>query len=118
MIYHAIAGEEGKVPEWTFKITATIAIVLVAALLSISPRFGANSAVVLTTIKIGSLIFVSVLGLLYAIKHGAGPSFSGGHLFRGSSNNPGAYAIALYSGLWAFDGWDQCSVSLESDFAN
>ncbi|WOO85533.1 Cystine/glutamate transporter [Vanrija pseudolonga] len=109
MIYHAIAGEEGKVPEWTFKITATIAIVLVAALLSISPRFGANSAVVLTTIKIGSLIFVSVLGLLYAIKHGAGPSFSGGHLFRGSSNNPGAYAIALYSGLWAFDGWDQCS---------
>lgn len=30
-------------------------------------------------------------------------------LFEGSATSPGAYALALYSGLWAFDGWDQTS---------
>ena len=30
-------------------------------------------------------------------------------LFEGSSNSPSAYALALYSGLWAFDGWDQAN---------
>lgn len=27
--------------------------------------------------------------------------------FDDSSRSPSAYALALYSGLWAFDGWDQ-----------
>jgi amino acid transporter len=27
--------------------------------------------------------------------------------FNDSSRSPSAYALALYSGLWAFDGWDQ-----------
>lgn len=31
------------------------------------------------------------------------------NLFEGSATSPGAYALALYSGLWAFDGWDQTS---------
>jgi amino acid transporter len=65
--------------------------------------------VVLTTIKIGSLVFVAVLGLVYFIRNGPGPAFTG-NIFAGSSKEPGSYATALYLGLWAFDGWDQCSV--------
>ena len=30
-------------------------------------------------------------------------------LFQGSSNSPSEYALALYSALWAFDGWDQAN---------
>ena len=30
-------------------------------------------------------------------------------LFRDTSTSPSAYALALYSGLWAFDGWDQAN---------
>jgi amino acid transporter len=30
-------------------------------------------------------------------------------LFTGSSTSPSSYALALYSGLWAFDGWNQAS---------
>ena len=30
-------------------------------------------------------------------------------LFTGSSTSPSSYALALYSGLWAFDGWDQAN---------
>ena len=30
-------------------------------------------------------------------------------LWSGSSTSPSEYALALYSGLWAFDGWDQAN---------
>ena len=30
-------------------------------------------------------------------------------LFTGSSTSPSSYALAIYSGLWAFDGWDQAN---------
>lgn len=37
-----------------------------------------------------------------------------GSLFEGSSTSPSSYALALYSGLWAYDGWDQsCYVAGE-----
>lgn len=112
MIFHAFTGDtEAKVPEWTFRITALLAVVLVSALNVISAKSGAHSAVVFTTIKIGSLIFVAILGLLYYARHG--PGGLSGNIFAGSSKNPSSYAIALYSGLWAFDGWDQCSVSVD-----
>ncbi|BEJ07219.1 hypothetical protein CcaverHIS641_0404880 [Cutaneotrichosporon cavernicola] len=110
MVYQAITGStEAVVPEWTFKVTGTLAVLVVTALNLISPKAGTHSAVVLTGIKIGSLIFVGVLGLLYLIRNGPGESFAKGSVFKGSSKNPSDYAIALYSGLWAFDGWDQCS---------
>lgn len=35
-------------------------------------------------------------------------------LFEGSSSNPSSYALALFSGLWAYDGWDQGIVSVVS----
>jgi len=40
--------------------------------------------------------------LIVATGHGAG-NFSQ-NLFEGSSTNLGNYALALYSGLWAYDG--------------
>jgi amino acid transporter len=109
MIYHAIAGNEGTVPEWSFKITAAVVVILISLLNLISPTAGTHSQVVLTAIKIGSLVFVGVLGIIYLIRHGPGPAFTG-NIFAGSSKEPGSYATALYLGLWAFDGWDQCSV--------
>ncbi|GMK58980.1 hypothetical protein CspeluHIS016_0604220 [Cutaneotrichosporon spelunceum] len=110
MIYQAVTGStEAVVPQWTFKVTACLAVLFVTALNLISAKAGTHSAVVLTAIKIGSLVFVGVLGLLYLIRNGPGESFAKGAVFKGSSTNPGDYAIALYSGLWAFDGWDQCS---------
>lgn len=110
MIYQAVTGDsEATVPQWSIKVTAGIAIILISLLNLISPTAGTHSAVVLTTIKIGSLVFVAVLGLIYFIRHGPGPAFTG-NIFAGSSKEPGSYATALYLGLWAFDGWDQCSV--------
>jgi amino acid transporter len=30
-------------------------------------------------------------------------------LFANSSTSPSSYALAFYSGLWAYDGWDQAN---------
>lgn len=30
-------------------------------------------------------------------------------LFQDSTTSPSSYALALYSGLWAVDGWDQAN---------
>ncbi|KAI9637910.1 amino acid permease-domain-containing protein [Dioszegia hungarica] len=110
MIYHAISGdEESPVPEWSFKLTAVIAIILVSILNLVSRTMGTRFSVMITTVKIGSLIFVFILGLISLLRNGPGPSLTPSTLFEGTSSNPGSYALALYSGLWAFDGWDQCN---------
>ena len=112
MIYHAVTGDDAShVPEWTFKITGAIVVVLVSLLNLISRSAGTNSSVVITAVKTISLVFVGILGLVYLVRHGPGEALTS-NVFAGSSHSPGSYAIALYSGLWAFDGWDACSVSL------
>lgn len=93
------------------QVTAVIAILAVSVLNLVSRTMGTNFSVITTSIKIGSLIFVFVLGIIFLVRHGPGPSLSGGSIFEGTSGQVGSYAIALYSGLWAFDGWDQCNVS-------
>lgn len=111
MIYHAVTGNaDPDVPVWSVQITATIGIIVISLLNVISPTAGAHSAVVFTSIKIGALVLVAVLGFIYFLRHGAGTGF-GKETFEWTSSEPGSWAIALYSGLWAFDGWDQCSVS-------
>ena len=51
---------------------------------------------------------ITVIGLVQLARGQASTSFSE-PLFDGSSTSPSAYALALYSGLWAFDGWDQAN---------
>jgi hypothetical protein len=65
----------------------------------------------MVVIKIIALMFVALLGLISLVRNGPGPAFEAGKFFQGTSTEPSSYAIALYSGLWAFDGWDQCNVS-------
>ncbi|WWD16103.1 hypothetical protein CI109_100528 [Kwoniella shandongensis] len=108
LLYHALSSSTSPVPDWSVKLTAVIAIILVSTLNLISRTMGTDSTVVLTTIKIGSLIFVAVLGLIALIKNGPGEGLSSSGLFEGTKTELSSYAIALYSGLWAFDGWDSC----------
>ncbi|WVF72013.1 hypothetical protein IAT40_006825 [Kwoniella sp. CBS 6097] len=108
LIVHSLSSSDDPVtPEWSIKVTALLALLLVSILNLVSRTSGTDSTVVLTTIKIGSLLFVAVLGVIALIKDGPGPGLTNG-LFEGTKTELSAYAIALYSGLWAFDGWDSC----------
>ena len=53
-------------------------------------------------------ILVTILGVVQLARGKASGSLKG-PLFAGSSTSPSSYSLALYSGLWAFDGWDQAN---------
>lgn len=53
-------------------------------------------------------MLVTVLGIVQLARGKAAASFSESW-FEGSSMSPSKYSLALYSGLWAFDGWDQAN---------
>ncbi|WVW82894.1 hypothetical protein I302_104908 [Kwoniella bestiolae CBS 10118] len=113
LLYHTFSSptteeEVLTVPEWSIKFTATLALVLVSLLNILSRTSGTDSTLILTTIKIGALVFVGVLGLIALVKNGPGDSLTPSGLFEGTKSDLSSYAIALYSGLWAFDGWDSC----------
>ena len=51
---------------------------------------------------------VTVLGIVQLVRGKASTSLRE-PLFEGSSTSPSSYSLAFYSGLWAFDGWDQAN---------
>ncbi|KAH7889240.1 amino acid permease-domain-containing protein [Phlebopus sp. FC_14] len=96
------------IPQWAIKLTAVIAVLLVTVMCAASRNLGTRAAVVFTTLKISALISITVLGLIQLARGRASESFRE-PLFDDSSQSPSAYSLALYSGLWAFDGWDQAN---------
>jgi amino acid transporter len=90
-------------PIWADKLVALACIWLVAGLNAIGSRWGTIITNVFTLLKLITLAAVAIIGIVVlGIGHGAG-NFSH-NWFEGSSTNLGNYALALYSGLWAYDG--------------
>ena len=100
------------IPQWSIKLIAISVTVLISLLQSFSNKLGTRTQNATTVIKLLSLAAVPVLAIVAAAR-GKMPeesklAFSSlKDLFEGSAKSPGAYALALYSGLWSFDGWDQ-----------
>lgn len=107
-------GLEG-IPAWSIKLSACIVVVLISGLQALSNKLGTRAQVATTAVKLAALVAVPILAIVQASRgktpepsRQAMKSFSA--LFEGSSTSPSNYALALYSGLWAFDGWDQSTI--------
>ncbi|KAK6511651.1 hypothetical protein TWF481_000560 [Arthrobotrys musiformis] len=99
-------------PQLAVKAIALAGMWMITLLNCLSTKAGTRMGDVFLLIKLVSLMAITVIGIVVAItgfsvKPG-GPSMEWkmGNWFEGSSRDPGAYAVALYAGLWAFDGWD------------
>ena len=122
VLYHSVSsassdpheqGLEG-IPEWSIKLSAIVVVVVVTLLNVLSAKLGTRTQVATTVVKLCALVAVPILAIVKAASGGmpeaSREAFSGlSNLFQGSATRPSAYALALYSGLWAFDGWDQTS---------
>ncbi|WFD31650.1 hypothetical protein MSPP1_002689 [Malassezia sp. CBS 17886] len=101
-------------PQAVVKSIAAICAVVLFSMQICSPKTGTRVQVVVTAGKLLLLASIPVIALVVALQ-GRMPAasraaFSSVHgLFQGSTASLSRYALALYSGLWAFDGWDQCS---------
>lgn len=126
-----IFGSGDQVGEWGNKVTAIVALLLVTVLNAVSTKLTARLSDVMMVLKIGSLLSVAVMGIIVAATgwngDGEGPSLewkdknwfapvvvgNGTDSASGDSTSGvssqlqlGEIALALYAGLWAFDGWD------------
>ncbi|GJN87282.1 hypothetical protein Rhopal_000230-T1 [Rhodotorula paludigena] len=92
-----------SIPTVVIKLVAIAGLFLISALHMWSTRAGTRAQLVVTAFKVLALLLVFVGGLVYLIMgHPTASDFS----FHGSSEKPAGYALALFSALWSFDGWD------------
>lgn len=110
LFWHTTASDisPDDIPQWAIKITAVVAVLIVSIICVATPTLGTRAAVVFTVVKIAALLSITILGLIQIIRGRASTSLTE-NLFSNSSTSPSSYALALYSGLWAIDGWDQAN---------
>lgn len=113
IFYHTALSSSSEesaqaIPRVVVKLVAFLAISSIAAINAFSLKIGARANIALTLLKVLALFAVLIMGLVQLGKGRASDSLRS-NIFEGSSTSPGRYALALYSGLWAYDGWDQCS---------
>lgn len=114
-LVRAFIGPDAEtINPWINKAVALVGIVLVTFLNSISTRLGTRLNDVLMFLKFIALLGVTVIGVVVAI---TGKTFKGKanmewkthEWFENTSSDMSAWALALYAGLWAYDGWDNVS---------
>ncbi|KAF8576395.1 amino acid transporter [Ramaria rubella] len=107
LFFHATRSDvsANSIPDWSIKLTACVAVALVTVLCAAASKLGTRAAVLFTVVKV-YLASIAVLGLVQLARGRISTSLTD-PLFSGTTENVSSYALALYSGLWAFDGWDQ-----------
>ncbi|GAA6000235.1 hypothetical protein JCM10207_007919 [Rhodosporidiobolus poonsookiae] len=91
-----------SIPTFAIKLVAILGLLLIAAVQAWSTKAGTRAQLVVTVFKILALVLVFIGGLVFLGLGRAASDFS----FHGSSSEPSGYALALFSALWTFDGWD------------
>ncbi len=107
----AIGADVEDVNPWINKFPALLALMIVTLFNCVSTRFAARLGDLFMFLKFIALAAVTIIGIIVAV---TGLSFNGPantdwrtrHWFEGTSTDISNWAVALYAGLWAFDGWD------------
>jgi len=111
-VVKAVAGADSADDSpWISKAVAFGALVLVTGLNCVSTKLATRSTDALMFLKFIALLGVAVMGLVVAV---TGWTVSGDASnewktigwFDGTSTSASNWAVALYAGLWAYDGWD------------
>ncbi|KAK1833323.1 putative amino acid transporter protein [Podospora conica] len=106
-----IGAEAETINPWVNKSVALVGLFLVTFMNCVSTRLGTRMNDMLMFLKFVALLGVTVIGIVVAA---TGFSYSGTpnldwkthDWFEGTKLDASAWAVALYAGLWAFDGWD------------
>lgn len=117
-VVRAIVGADVEfISPWVNKGVAILGLLIVTGLNCISTRLGTRIGDVFMFFKFLALLGVTIIGIVVAT---TGLSYKGEPerewrttgWFEGTSTDVSGWAVALYAGLWAFDGWDNvCLVS-------
>lgn len=115
LIRAAIGAEAENVSVWINKSVAMVGLIAVTVLNCISTKLGTRMGDMFMFVKFIALLGVTIIGIVVAISgisHDHQPNQDWKHVgwFNGTSTSASSWAVALYAGLWAFDGWDNVSI--------
>ena len=113
----AVGAEVDSVNPWINKGVAWIGLTLVTFLNCISTKLGTRMGDAFLFFKFVALLGITITGIVVAI---TGFSWKGNlttdwkteNWFADTNTNLSNWAVALYAGLWAFDGWDNVSLNI------
>lgn len=113
----AIAGGDAEVNPWINKSVALAGWFGVTFINCLSTKLGTKLGDMFMFLKFVALAGVTAIGIVVAV---TGLSYEGEatkewkekNWFEGTSTDVSSWAVALYSGLWAFDGWDNVRFSI------
>lgn len=122
-LVRAIIGPDAaEASTWLNKGVALVGLVIVTLLNCVSTKLGTRSADVFMFMKFIALIGVTVTGIVVAVtgfsyKGPASDDWKKQGWFDDTNTNISNWAVALYAGLWAFDGWDNVNY-VTAEFKN
>ncbi|OQN99998.1 hypothetical protein B0A48_14203 [Cryoendolithus antarcticus] len=112
MVRAVIGADASDVSPWINKAVGVIGLLLVTLLNCVSTRLGARSADLFMFLKFIALLAITVLGITVAAtgwsyhRESLSNTWKTTNWFEGTSTSTSKWAVALYAGLWAYDGWD------------
>ena len=112
MVRAVIGAEALEVSPWINKGVAVLGLLAVTGINSVSTRLGTRSADIFMFLKFVGLLAITILGIVVAAtgfavnKQALSDTWRHTNWFEGTSISSSKWAVALYAGLWAYDGWD------------
>ncbi|KAL8762101.1 MAG: hypothetical protein Q9184_001846 [Pyrenodesmia sp. 2 TL-2023] len=103
---------------WINKGISLLALTLVTALNCVSTKLTTRASDLFMFFKFLALLAIAITGIVVAITNNTLTSYTPNQewktesWFADTSTNPSNWAVALYAGLWAFDGWDNTNFVL------
>lgn len=111
LVRAAIGAEAENVNPWVNKSVAVLGLIAATAISCTSTRLGTRVGDMFMFLKFIALLAITVTGIVVAatgFSHDGQPNqdWKHGNWFDGTHTSASSWAVALYAGLWAFDGWD------------
>merc|ERR1719376_18639 len=103
-------SDDCEPPELAIQLLGVLTIVLITFINSYSVTMATKVQNVFTAAKLFAIAII-VVGGIYKLSQGNTQYLSQG--FKGSTNKFGDVATAFYSGLWAYDGWNNLNYVTE-----
>ncbi|KAK5163573.1 uncharacterized protein LTR77_010522 [Saxophila tyrrhenica] len=107
-----IGADSMAASSWINKGVALIGLAFVTAINCTSTKLGTRAADFFMFFKFLGLLAITVTGIVVAVtglaynKDGLSTTWKNTNWFEGTSTSSSQWAVALYAGLWAYDGWD------------